>query len=77
MHRDAAVATQRNSDRERYEFTRLFIEVTGLLASAAQGGVALDDIGVELAEAADPGNELLPLCIPIKHVHDALLFDAM
>jgi hypothetical protein len=36
MHRDAAVATQRNSDRERYEFTRLFIEVTGLLAGAAQ-----------------------------------------
>jgi hypothetical protein len=32
---------------------------------------------VELAEAADPGDELLPICIPIQHVHDALLFDAM
>src|SRR5712671_7222259 len=59
MHRDAAVAAQRNGDRERYEFARLFIEVTGLLAGVAQGGVALDDIGVELAETADPSNELL------------------
>src|ERR1700722_6760574 len=33
-------------------------------------------IGVELAEAADPGEKLLPICIPIQHVHDALLFDA-
>jgi hypothetical protein len=51
--------------------------VTGLLAGPAEGGVALDDIGVELAEAADPGEKLLPICIPIQHVHDALLFDAM
>jgi hypothetical protein len=77
MHRDAAVAAQGDGDRERYEFARLFIEVTGLLAGAAQGSVALDDIGVELAEAAYPGNELLPICIPIQHVHDALLFDVM
>jgi hypothetical protein len=77
MHRDAAVAAQRNGDRERYEFARLFIEATDLLAGVAQGGVALDDIGIELAETADPSNELLPICIPIQHVHDALLFDAM
>jgi len=39
MHRNAAVAAQGDGDRERYEFARLFIEVTGLLAGAAQGGV--------------------------------------
>ena len=37
MHRDAAVAAQGDGDRERNEFARLFIEVTGLLASAASG----------------------------------------
>ena len=73
----AAVAAQRNGNSKRYEFAGLFIEVTGLLAGPAEGGVALDDIGVELAEAADPGEKLLPICIPIQHVHDALLFDAM
>jgi hypothetical protein len=77
MHRDAAVAAQGDGDRERYEFARLFVEVTGLLAGPAQGGIAPDDIGIELAEAADAGDELLPICIPIQHVHDALLFDAM
>src|ERR1700761_8047596 len=76
MYRDAAVAAQGDGDRKRDEFAGLFIEVTGLLAGPAEGGVALDDIGVELAEAADPGEKLLPICIPIQHVHDALLFDA-
>ena len=57
MHRDAAVAAQGDGDRKRYEFAGLFIEVTGLLAGPAEGGVALDDIGVELAEAADPRRE--------------------
>jgi hypothetical protein len=61
MHRDAAVAAQGDGDRKRYEFAGLFIEVTGLLAGPAQGGVALDDIGVELGEAADPGDKLLPI----------------
>jgi hypothetical protein len=61
MYRDAAVAAQGDGDRKRYEFARLFIEVTGLLAGTAQGGVALDDIGVELAEAADSCDELLPI----------------
>src|SRR3981189_124892 len=73
MHRDAAVAAQGDSDRKRYEFASLFIEVTGLLAGPAQGGVALDDIGVELAKGADPGDKLLPICIPIQHMHDAFL----
>src|ERR1700681_403203 len=77
MNRDAAVAAQGDGDRERYELTRLFIEVTGLLAAPAQGAVAPDDIGLELAEAADAGDELLPICIPIQHVHNALLFYAM
>jgi hypothetical protein len=77
MHRDAAVAAQRDGDRKRYQFAGLFIEVTGLLTGPAQGGVTLDDIGVELAEAADPGDELLPIRIPIQHVHDILLFNAM
>src|SRR5258705_3601855 len=77
MYRDAAVAAQGDGDRKRDEFAGLFIEVTGLLAGPAEGGVAPDDIGVELAEAADPGEKLLPICIPIQHVHDALLFDAM
>jgi hypothetical protein len=77
MDRDTAVAAQGDGDRKRDEFAGLFIEVTGLLAGPAQGGVALDDIGVELAEAADPGKKLLPICIPIQHVHDTLLFDAM
>ena len=77
MHRDAAVAAQGDGDRERNEFARLFTEVTGLLTGPAQGGVAPDDIGVELAETADSGDEPLPICIPVQHVHDALLFDAM
>jgi hypothetical protein len=57
---------QGDGDSKRYEFTGLFVEVTGLLAGPAQGGVALDGIEVELAEAADPGEELLPICIPIQ-----------
>jgi hypothetical protein len=61
MHRDAAVAARGDRDRKRYEFTGLFIEVTGLLAGPAQGGVALDDIGVELAEAADPEGALVTI----------------
>src|ERR1700674_935853 len=77
MYRDAAVAAQGDGDRKRDEFAGLFIEVTGLLAGPTEGGIALDDIGVELAEAADPGEKLLPIGIPIQHVHDALLFDAM
>ena len=70
-----ALPFARSGDRKRD--AGLFIEVTGLPAGPAEGGVALDDIGVELAEAADPGEKLLPICIPIQHVHDALLFDAM
>jgi hypothetical protein len=61
MHRDAAVAAQGDGDRKRYELAGLFIEVTGLLAGPAQGGIALDDIGIELAEGADPGDKLLPI----------------
>src|SRR3979490_3341274 len=61
MYRDAAVAAQGDGDRKRDEFAGLFIEVTDLRAGPAQGGVALDDIGVELAEAADPGKKLLPI----------------
>jgi hypothetical protein len=67
MHRDAAVAAQGDGDRERYEFARLFIEMTDFLAGAAQGGVALDDIGIELAQAADPGDQLLSIRIPYSN----------
>jgi hypothetical protein len=73
MHRDAAVAAQGNGDRKRYQFASLFIEMARLMACPAQGGVAFDDIGVELAEPTNPGDELLPICIPIQHVHDASL----
>jgi len=77
MHRDATIAAQGDGDCERYELARLFIEVTGLLAGPAQDSVTLDNVGIELAETAYPGDELLPICIPIQHVHDALLFDEM
>jgi hypothetical protein len=66
VHRDATVAAQRDGDRKRYQFAGLFIEVPGLLAGPAQRGVALDDIGVELGEPANSGDELLPICIPIQ-----------
>jgi hypothetical protein len=71
LHRDAAVAAQSDGDRKRYQLAGLFIEVTGVLAGPAQG--ALDDVGVELAEAADPGDELLPIRVPIQHRHEVLL----
>jgi hypothetical protein len=73
MYCDTAVAAQGDGDRKRYQLAGLFIEVTGLLAGPAQGGLALDDVGVELAEAADPGDELLPMRIPIQHRHEVLL----
>src|ERR1700730_12357786 len=68
--RAAAVCTVMQPSQRRVmaiasanELAGLVIEVTGLLAGPAQGGVALDDIGVELAEVADPGDKLLPICI--------------
>ena len=73
MYCDAGIAAQGDGDRKRYQLAGLFIEVTGLLAGPAQGGVALDVVGVELAEAADPGDELLPIRVPIQHRHEVLL----
>src|SRR6266446_10232728 len=55
MDRNTAVAAQANSGRKRDQFASLVIEVAGLLTGAAQGDIALNGIGVELAKAADPG----------------------
>src|SRR3981189_280451 len=76
VDRDTAVAAQANGNRKRDQFASLVIEVTGLLAGAAQGDIALDRIGVELAKAADPGDELLTVVVPVVHMHDNLLFRA-
>jgi hypothetical protein len=75
MHRNASVAAQGDGDRQRYELAGLFIEVTGFLAGPAQGDVPPDNVGVELAEVADRSDKLLPICIPVQHMHmhDALL----
>src|SRR6267378_4485943 len=43
-----------DGDRKRYEFAGLFIEVTGLLAGPAEGGVALDDMGLSLPKPPTP-----------------------
>ena len=72
-----AVAAQANGDRKRDQFASLVMEVTGLLTGAAQGDIALDGIGVELAKAADPGDELLTVVVPVVHMHDTLLFRAI
>jgi hypothetical protein len=77
MDRDTAVAAQANGDRKRDQFASLVMEVTGLLTGAAQGDIALDGIGVELAKAADPGDELLTVVVPVVHMHDNLLFRAI
>jgi hypothetical protein len=67
------VAAQRDGDRQRYEFSGLFIEVTGFLAGPAQGVVPLDDVGVDPAETGNCGDKLLPISLPIQHVHAAHL----
>src|SRR2546430_16054408 len=74
MDRDTAVAAQANGDRKRDQFASLVIEVTGLLTGAAQGDIDLSGIGVELAKAADPGEQLLTVVVPVVHMHDILLF---
>src|SRR5580704_15601702 len=77
MDRDTAVAAQANGDRKCDQLASLVVEVTGLLTGAAQGDIALDGIGVEFAKAADPGDELLTVVVPVVHMHNNLLFHAI
>src|ERR1700730_10265425 len=69
MHGDTAVAPDGDGDCERDQLPDLWPEQIGLLARGAQRLVALDRVGAEFGNFADPDGELLAIGVPIQHGH--------
>jgi hypothetical protein len=67
VDRDAAVAAQRNRDREGDELAGFRSEAIRLLASGAESEIAFDRLWAELANVLDAGRQLLAILIPVKH----------
>ncbi|MPN63373.1 hypothetical protein SDC9_211131 [bioreactor metagenome] len=67
MHGDAAVAARGHPHGNGNQLACLGIEMTGLLARAGQGLVALHGAWTQLGKLSQPACQFLAVFVPVQH----------